>query len=80
MFALRLLANRVGWMGVAAAVMAGAGTYRVLKGQREKNQLIPPEPHWRDDPAAAEDLLDDALENSMAASDPPSMTQPNIIK
>jgi hypothetical protein len=75
MFGLRTLAASPKialWTTAAAVVYAG---YSMMKSR--KMGLPAPGPGKRD-PEQLDRMLDTALEDSMAASDPPSTTQPDV--
>ena len=75
MFGLRTIASspKLALLTTAAAV-AYAG-YSMMKSR--KMGLPAPGP-GKQDPEQLDRMLDTALEDSMAASDPPSMTQPDV--
>jgi hypothetical protein len=61
----------------AAVTIAGlsSGIYQMLKS---RNSPLPP-PGWRKrDPEEMDKLLDIGIRDSMAASDPPSVVQPDV--
>jgi len=74
MTALRMLASRpsLALLAVAAAGYAGYSMFR-----SRKPQLPLPGPLKRD-PEQLDKLLNTALEDSMAASDPPSTVMPEV--
>ncbi|MDB5810619.1 MAG: hypothetical protein JWN94_2741 [Betaproteobacteria bacterium] len=75
MFGLRSLTTspKLAILTTAAAV-AYAG-YNMMKNRR---QALPAPGPAKQDPEQLDQMLDTALEDSMAASDPPSTTQPDV--
>ena len=77
MIASRLPASRAA-LGAAVLTIVSVGAiqaYRILKSR--KPALPPPGPMKRD-PEQLDKLLDTAIEDSMGASDPPSIAQPDV--
>jgi hypothetical protein len=74
MFGLRTLASPKFALLTTAAAVAYAG-YTMMKSR--KPGLPMPGPA-KQDPEQLDQMLDSAIEDSMAASDPPSMTQPDV--
>ena len=70
MLAMRLFSLRP--MALLAAAAVGYSMFRA-----RKPQLPMPGPN-KQDPAKLDKMLDSALEDSMAASDPPSTVQPEV--
>ena len=65
-------------LGLIALFIVGAASRLVCRAYESRHR-IPPEPGWRNkDPKAADELLNIALRDSMAASDPPAIVQPNV--
>ena len=74
MFALRPIALRPSFALLTTAALAYAG-YNMLKSR--KGGLPAPSAN-KHDPVELDKMLDTAIEDSMAASDPPSITQPEV--
>ena len=53
-----------------AALAAGAGTFALLRWIRRKRDVVPQDGRW----SAAEARIDEAVEQSFPASDPPAWT------
>jgi len=65
-------------MGLIAVLIVAAASRMVCRTYESRHR-IPPEPDWRNkDPKETDELLNIALQDSMAASDPPSIVQPNV--
>jgi len=77
MIASKLLTSRVTLAGALLAIIA-AGGLRAFRASRDKKAAIPPPSTVKQDPQQLDKMLDGALKDSMAASDPPSMVQPDV--
>ena len=77
MIASKLLTSRLTVAGALVALVAasGLGAYRIFKSRRS---ALPPPGPGKQDPEQLDKMLDGALKDSMAASDPPSVTQPDV--
>ncbi len=78
MFGLRSITSRPGLALFTTAAAVAYGAYSVLKARRTGG-LPAPGPK-KQDPEELDRMLDSAIEDSMVASDPPSMAQPDVHK
>jgi hypothetical protein len=76
MISSKLFNSRVALAGAAVALIGvGSGIYQMLKSRKPAIPL----PGWRKrDPEEMDKLLDIGLRDSMGASDPPSVVQPDV--
>jgi hypothetical protein len=77
MIASRLPASRAILGGAVLTIVSVATiqTYRVLKSRKP---ALPPLGLMKQDPEQLDKLLDTAIEDSMGASDPPAIAQPDV--
>lgn len=78
MFGLRSITARPKLALFTTAAAVAYGAYSVLKSRR-MGGLPAPGPK-KQNPEELDRMLDTAIEDSMAASDPPSTTQPDVRK
>jgi len=75
MFALKLIASRP---ALAVLTTAAAVAYAGYRMSKSRTRGLPAPGPQKQNPEQLDKLLDTALEDSMAASDPPSTVQPDV--